>query len=84
MGLDHELQSLGKSPHHTELEAHTKDERDAQILARLGKKSVLEVRTQDSERLQKKSCDLTCISDGLASSLSAALHVQFLSHGKAV
>jgi len=38
-----ELASMDKSPHHTEVEAHTKEERDAQVLARLGKKSVLEV-----------------------------------------
>lgn len=38
-----ELASMDKSPHHTELEAPTKDGRDAQVLARLGKKSVLEV-----------------------------------------
>lgn len=43
MGHAHELQSMGKSPHHSELEAQTKEERDAQVLARLGKKSVLEV-----------------------------------------
>ncbi|KAL8709200.1 MAG: hypothetical protein Q9220_006080 [cf. Caloplaca sp. 1 TL-2023] len=43
MGYVHELQSMEKSPHHTEQKAMTKAERDTQVLARLGKKSVLEV-----------------------------------------
>ena len=34
---------LQKSPYHSEIEPITKEERDAQVLARLGKKSVLEV-----------------------------------------
>ena len=34
---------LQKSPYHSEIEPVTKEERDAQVLARLGKKSVLEV-----------------------------------------
>ena len=34
---------LRKSPYHSEIEPVTKEERDAQVLARLGKKSVLEV-----------------------------------------
>ena len=42
MGHDHELESMRKLPHHSEVET-TKEERDAQVLARLGKKSVLEV-----------------------------------------
>lgn len=42
MNHNHELGSMGKSPHHSELET-TNDQRDAQVLARLGKKSVLEV-----------------------------------------
>ena len=34
---------LQKSPYQSEIEPITKEERDAQVLARLGKKSVLEV-----------------------------------------
>lgn len=34
---------LQKSPYHSEIEPITKEERDTQVLARLGKKSVLEV-----------------------------------------
>ena len=34
---------LQKYPYHSEIEPITKEERDAQVLARLGKKSVLEV-----------------------------------------
>ena len=41
--MDHEMNSMAKSPHHSELEAQSKGERDAQVLARLGKKSVLQV-----------------------------------------
>lgn len=40
---------MDNSPHHSELEAQTKGERDTQVLARLGKKSVLEVRTSSIE-----------------------------------
>ena len=81
MGLDHELRSMGKSPHHSELEAQTKDERDAQVLARLGKKSVLEVRTHTMMD-SNKSCVLTCISVDLALFQFADSRVQYLSHGK--
>lgn len=34
---------MEKSPHHTEIEVPTEAERDAQALARLGKKPVLKV-----------------------------------------
>ena len=34
---------MQKSPYHSEIEPVTKEERDAEVLARLGKKSVLEV-----------------------------------------
>ncbi len=44
MGLVHELDTMGKSPQHTEIETPVHGtERDAQVLARLGKKTVLEV-----------------------------------------
>lgn len=42
MSYNHELQPMEKTPQHTEREALTKAERDDQVLARLGKKSVLE------------------------------------------
>ena len=42
MGHDHELESMRRLPRHAEVET-TKEERDAQVLARLGKNSVLEV-----------------------------------------
>ena len=50
MNGGHELDTiddkgLQKSPYHSEIEPVTKEERDAQVLARLGKKSVLEVYT---------------------------------------
>ena len=35
---------MEKIPYHSETEAWTKEERDVQVLARLGKRSVLEVR----------------------------------------
>ena len=49
MNRGHELDTIDdhngmqKSPYHSEIEPVTKEERDAQVLARLGKKSVLEV-----------------------------------------
>lgn len=43
MSHTHELDNMGKSPHHSEVETPVYGERDAQVLARLGKKSVLEV-----------------------------------------
>lgn len=48
MNGGHELDTIDdkgmqKSPYHSEIEPVTKEERDAQVLARLGKKSVLEV-----------------------------------------
>jgi hypothetical protein len=48
MDRGHELDTIDdkvmqKSPYHSEIEPVTKEERDAHVLARLGKKSVLEV-----------------------------------------
>ena len=48
MNRGHELDTIvnngmQKSSYHSEIEPVTKEERDAQVLARLGKKSVLEV-----------------------------------------
>lgn len=43
MAATHELQFMDKTPHHSEVEAPTKAQHDAAVLARLGKKSVLEV-----------------------------------------
>lgn len=49
MSHPHEPAVMGISPHHSELEAQTIGEHDTQVLARLGKKSVLEVRTSSIE-----------------------------------
>lgn len=43
MSQTKELGLAEKTPHHSELEAQTKEERDTQVLARLGKNPVLEV-----------------------------------------
>jgi len=43
MGSGHEMHIMDKAPRHSEMEAPSKEQRDAQVLARLGKKSVLEV-----------------------------------------
>lgn len=49
MSHSHELAVMGNSRNRAELEAQSKGERDTQVLARLGKKSVLEVRTSSIE-----------------------------------
>lgn len=72
MNRDYELDTIEgngmqKSPYHSEMEPVTKEERDAQVLARLGKKSVLEVQATNAINLRSV---LIFNSDDLASSLS--------------
>lgn len=43
IGASHELGTMGQAPRHNEVLSSNKAERDARVLARLGKKSVLEV-----------------------------------------
>ena len=78
MGHDHELESMRKLPHHSEVET-TKEERDAQVLARLGKKSVLEVE-RTSPNLEKLSSPEDSV--GSDSYQYSGLLAQFWSPGK--
>ena len=83
MDHTHELQPMGKTPQYSEAEAQTKGERDAQVLARLGKKSVLEVGSIASNAVVAK-LQLTNASVVSASSPSAVSAVQSWSPGKEV
>ena len=60
MHQERELDTIGniqKSPYHSETEAQSKYGQDARVLARLGKKSVLEVTQCARLRLRQLSTD---------------------------
>lgn len=79
---EHELQTVEvKSPPHTEIiETHVRSEHDAQVLARMGKKSVLEVCAMPSQQWTQSV--LIFASVALAGSPFWDLLVPFLSPGK--
>lgn len=50
ISYNHELAAMAKSPNHAESKVQDKKEHDTQVLARLGKKSVLEVQENPPAR----------------------------------